>query len=699
LIDRGKVLSSPPSHFGYFMNQIIKPPAHSQVLRYYPHIDGLRAIAVLGVLAYHYGATAISGGFTGVDVFFVISGFLITSDLKNRIEAGTFSIIGFYDRRIRRIVPALLVMLAATSIAGWFLLMPGDYKTLGESASYAAFGLSNLYFLAHSGYFDQVSEMQPLLHTWSLGVEEQFYVAWPVLLWAGMKLIKSKRLFLWLFAAGLALGFAYACRKLGFDPGGDFYLPHPRAWELAIGGILAFVPMIGSRRAIIVAEIVGLALIGWSFFALNAAAPFPGLNAAYACLGAALLLWPKKQDGPLASMLTFKPLRGIGLISYSLYLWHWPVLVLFRNYNNGLMPSPVEAVVLAALSFALAFLSWKFVENPVRDMRPIRWKTVGAGVIACALIAVAGNGIAMSGGFANRLSPEFQSMSSLETMWKWDCPETRSFVGLKTSSCVLGDPWETASSHALLWGDSHALTLAPLLDVAAKGTGTSILILQEATDGVECPAVIDNEKVIRTRPDMPEYSAVCAADRQAATSWLDANPDVDKVIFTGAWPNLSTDIHGPDGQLSRTIGNNLISVGLGDLIDRLSRPGRKFVLIADVPQWPSDPTPCATQMSAGAFRRACPNMVITKAQFDAQQAADQRIFADAAAQHSSNSVAILPGDRLCSSDCVNAVDGQFIYRDDGHLRRNLSLRTKQDLSVMMGLPQIFTTRAGVAAAD
>lgn len=687
------MLSSSPFHFGYFMNQIIMPAAHSQVLRYYPHIDGLRAIAVLGVLAYHYGATAISGGFTGVDVFFVISGFVITAKLKREIEAGEYSVLSFYDSRLRRILPALLVMLITTLAAGWFLLMPGDYADLGQSAAYAAAGLGNFFFFNHTSYFDQASEMQPLLHTWSLGVEEQFYLAWPLLLWLGMKLIKSKRLFLWLFAVGLAIGLAYSVRKVGFDPKGAFYLPLPRAWELAIGGILAFVPMIRSRRLAIVAEAVGLALIGWSFFAINAAAPFPGLNAAYACAGTALLLWPKQETGPLAGMLAMKPLRWIGLISYSLYLWHWPVLVLFRNYNNGLMPNLGEALALSALSICLSALSWRWVEMPFRRFRPMHWRTVGAGFVACAVIAVGGVAVSASAGFPARLPAESLTMSNRDAMWAWPCPETRTFVGLKTSTCVIGDPWETAPRHTLLWGDSHALAIAPALDVAAKGTGNSILIFQEATNGVECPAVIDNVTVVRDRTDIPLYSEVCASDRQMALKWLDRYPDTD-VIFTAAWPNLAPIIHGPDGRLGVEIGNSLIEAGLSRLIDRLTTPERRFTLIADVPQWPADPVPCAARSNGGLLRVPCPNLQITRTQYEGRQAENQQIFADIAARHS-NTQAILPAEAMCAGPtCTTALDGQFLYWDDGHLRRNLSQQAKEDLVGLLGLKRVFSAPEG-----
>jgi peptidoglycan/LPS O-acetylase OafA/YrhL len=159
---------------------------------YRSNIDGLRAVAVIGVVLYHCGAGRLSGGFTGVDIFSVISGFVITAKLRGEIVAGEFAILSFYDGRVRRILPALLTMLAITMAAGWYILLPGDYSDLGESVAYAAFGLGNFFFFWSTGYFDQTSELQPLLHTWSLGVEEQFYVVWPLVLWGASNLTRSR---------------------------------------------------------------------------------------------------------------------------------------------------------------------------------------------------------------------------------------------------------------------------------------------------------------------------------------------------------------------------------------------------------------------------------------------------------------------------------------------------------------------------
>lgn len=490
---------------------------------YRPDIDGLRAVAVVGVVFYHYGAAWLPGGFTGVDVFFVISGYLITTILRREIEAGDFSILGFYDRRIRRIVPALLVVLAATIAAGWFILMPGDYADLGVSAAYAAAGLGNLYFYGNTGYFDQASEMQPLLHTWSLGVEEQFYVLWPVALLTGMSVIKSQRLFIALLSAGALLTFAYAARRVGYDPIGAFYLPHPRAWELAIGALLAFMPAASNRWLSQLMAAFGAALIVWSLLLVTVSDPFPGINAVYACVGAALLIWPKRET-LVTRALSLRPLVGVGLISYSLYLWHWPVLVLYRQYSNNATPTPLEAVVLGCASMGMAYLSWRFVEVPFRKPFSLPWKSVATGAVSVAGVAFVGAALSLTHGVPQRFPIEVQQVLAMEAYdyttdarypacWLGDNDEPRAFA----AECLATRDSDTALTVAV-WGDSHAARLYPgLRNVLPEAVGLTQY----------------------TRNSCPPMSAIrpaCSAGNEAVLTDLGANPP-DVLVMYAAWPN------------------------------------------------------------------------------------------------------------------------------------------------------------------
>ena len=427
---------------------------------YRPDIDGLRAVAVLAVVLYHYGAAWLPGGFTGVDIFFVISGYLITAILRREIHAGHFSVLRFYDRRLRRILPALAVVLISTALAGWFILMPSDYAELGASGAYAMVGLGNLHFFWNTGYFDAAAQMQPLLHTWSLGVEEQFYVVWPLALVAIATTVKRERIRLSLIAALVLAGYAYAAILVPADPMAAFYLPHPRAWELGVGAIVAFAPPVRHSALSEAMSLAGTGLIAWSLLALSSSMPFPGLAATYACVGAALLVWPKMPTA-VGKIMSLRPFVAIGLISYSLYLWHWPLLVLFRHFAMSQMPSVAEASVLVIASVTLAYLTWRFVEAPFRQIRLAPAITVTTAVAAIAMLAVASSSIHLLGGLPQRLQPKDRAIAAYIGYQR---PSVNGPCVISASSptpdCALSP---APSRKVLLFGDSLAGALTQAL--------------------------------------------------------------------------------------------------------------------------------------------------------------------------------------------------------------------------------------------
>lgn len=647
---------------------------------YRPDIDGLRAVAVAGVLLYHYGATWLPGGFTGVDVFFVISGYLITKILIREIEAGEFSVIGFYARRIRRIIPALLVMLTTTLIAGWFILMPGDYADLGTSTAYAALGLGNLYFHSNTGYFDQASGLQPLLHTWSLGVEEQFYVVWPLALLAGLTLLKSRRLFVAILAVGVLLAFYIAARTTVTDPKAAFYLPHLRAWELSIGALLPFLPAVANRWLSRIMAALGAILIAASVLLITAADAFPGLNAAYACVGAALLIWPKAET-LVARALATRPMVAIGLISYSLYLWHWPVLVLFRHYSNGEMPGPAEAFVLGCLSVLLAYCSWRFVEQPFRRAIISPKLYVAAGLASIAAMASAGVWIWRSEGAPQRVTAVL-AMSSLDVMWDWNCPYTIKLGG--TNTCQFGAPWASADVKAVLWGDSHAEHLAPIIEAATAGKPVSTTLLTPCAGSY-------GGSVRRLSVAQPEYVQICEAARARALDFLEQNQDVKLVMFSAAWANVATlashDGSGPD----EATPIELMKSGLVETIEAAAAPGRHFVILADIPSSGVDPALCAISTQSGLLRRRC-TADIGRELFDLHgsiQQVTEPVLASIATERDDTTM-LTPADALCSDvSCIHILNDEPLYRDMGHLRRNLSAKTNRQLADMLGITSIF----------
>jgi len=336
----------------------VRPPvAHG----YRPDIDGLRAVAVRAVVAFHAYAPAAPGGFVGVDIFFVISGYLITSLLAREIDGGTYSTWRFYERRLRRIAPASLVVCAVAAVAAALIYVPSEFELFGESLTASLLIHANIFFYKESGYFAAPEDVMPLLHIWSLSVEEQFYVFFPIVLVLLSKWrIRTPGIFV-LFAAS----FVASCVAVVMSPDAAFYLAQYRAWELLTGSLLALrvVPSPG-RRAADVASWVGGALIAFSIWGLSSRSAFPGWNAAFPCLGAALLIYAGPQ-AMLNRWLSTAPAVGVGLISYSLYLWHWPLLAF--GAAIAMRPlHPQEAAVAVALAFLLAWLSYRFVETPFR---------------------------------------------------------------------------------------------------------------------------------------------------------------------------------------------------------------------------------------------------------------------------------------------------------------------------------------------
>lgn len=647
-------------------------------------IDGLRAVAVLSVLAYHYGAPfpgwlQLPGGFTGVDVFFVISGFLITSILADEIAAGEFSVLGFYDRRIRRIVPALLVMLGVVLLSGYFLLAPGDYKSLASSAAYAAFGLSNFFFLDHTGYFDQSADLLPLIHTWSLAVEEQFYVVWPVALFT--ILAGRARSDFAAVAAIVLIAVAGFCESLlwfGRDPKAAFFLATPRAWELALGAVLVFLPLL-PRRFGEIATVAGLILIGVGFFAVSAQS-FPGHAALYPCVGAALVIWPRRAATATGAWLGY--LSPVGLISYSLYLWHWPVWVMYRVYINNGVPRIREALALAVVSITLAALSYRFVEQPFRKRRWKPVQSVAVGLLACALVFGGASYIERGEGFPARISPGVYAMRSLAAMWDWPCKTTPVAKGMD-SMCTFGAPWEADSDKAILWGDSNAEMLAPLLEQGARQANVSVAYF------APCPAIYDGEAVLTDNEIFPGYGKGCAQSRLQMLNLLSARPDIKKVILAGSWQKLMYDLHGGPQSAGKSQ-EQLLEFALSDIVSRLLSLQKQVVLISTIPQWSHDPLPCA-MLGVGLIRRQCSDQqrYLFKTEIDERQTTSRAVFQGIAAKYP-KAVLIVPDDRLCATEhCITWLAGEYLYRDRGHFRRNLSNETKSQLSKLIGIDRIF----------
>lgn len=503
---------------------------------YRADIDGLRAIAVLSVLLFHLGTPGFSGGFVGVDVFFVISGYLITKLIKDGVEAGTFTFLGFYVRRARRLLPALFTVLAVCYVASFLLLSPEHLKKFGLSAAAASLSMSNIYFWNHSGYFDLADQFEPLLHTWSLSVEEQFYLLFPAFF--VLCLFVAKRAVPFIIALG---GIASLLAAIGMQDGHSevlsewspylselfrdgpttiFYIPIFRAFEFAIGAVFVWIPAI-ERRAVNEGLLAaGLALIGWSIATYDAKMIFPAANALPPCIGAGLCIYAGRAK--LLGLALRNPLSVfIGKISYSVYLVHWPLLIFYRYYVYH-SPTPWENVTIFVASIVLGYVSYRCIEQPFRrsNNRPSFGVIVGYASIGVN-IALAGYVINSENGWTWRLDPNAQvimdqrysvgSGKAADYMGSLDCPDLCEFGNLNNEKIVI------------VAGDSHVdqytkalKTLAPHLHFKLIQAGSCFI-----------------GSNLRSRP-RGVMTAICHNAEAEMKKWI-ADPRVVAVVHAQRW--------------------------------------------------------------------------------------------------------------------------------------------------------------------
>jgi len=494
-----------------------------------PDIDGLRALAVGPVVIFHLAQSVLPGGFVGVDIFFVISGYLISRNIFRQAAEGRFSIRSFYEHRLRRIFPAYFAVLLAVFAVALIHEMPPDTVALGKSLLAALGSVTNFFFWATTNYFEQPAEKLPLLHTWSLSVEEQFYLLFPAMILLVHQ--RGQAWMQWCVLIVFAMSLAISIPGAFLYPTATFYLLPTRAWELMTGTILALGVFPDLRNDVYraIAATVGLGLIVLSMMLLSPQTPFPGLAAIPPCLGAALIIFAGSSGSTLVTkLLSLKPLVFIGLISYSLYLWHWPLLALQRADMLFFEPQSklAERSILLAMSLLLATASWWFIERPTRNRTIVSTRALVSTALLATVTLVAGaTTLILTDGLPARYAPQTVKLASylnydqrpqfLEGQCFLDL--TADFSKFDKSLCLPNKP---NAPNYILFGDSHAAHLASGLREALPDAN----ILQ--VTGVQCPPLLARQ---------PNISRSCPNMIKLASEILPKERKIDKVWLSAAW--------------------------------------------------------------------------------------------------------------------------------------------------------------------
>jgi peptidoglycan/LPS O-acetylase OafA/YrhL len=615
--------------------------------KYRPDIDGLRAVAVLPVVFYHAGLPGFSGGFVGVDIFFVISGFLITGIVWSEMRTGTFSLQNFYIRRVKRIFPALFTVLFFCSIAAYFLLIPDDLVAFGKSVSATVLFFSNLYLVKQANYFAAPAADNPLLHTWSLSVEEQFYAVWPLVLLVLGHTVSTRRIPYIIVALAL-ISLIFAEARMPNYQKDAFYLPWCRGWELFLGAALAVSPAI-FRPGLFATGFgcAGLAGIALAVSFYDSSTRFPGLTALLPCLGAALIIATGERANPVSRILSIEPLRRIGLISYSLYLIHWPLLSFAHLYLNEEL-SLTQRLLIVSISFLLAFLSWRFIETPCRTARLPSWQVFGAAAAATGCLYLAGLVFYSANGFPSRVNETVLQTVAL-SMERHDSKYCRDIVIPEAAggaiACEFGEN-AGGSYDFILWGDSHAHHFTPAIGALAKARGLSGVLLHKAA----CHPFLDD----------PSTSKDCRKFNSAIARWINDHP-IKLAILGGRWGSHRKDFKWFIGQRNPKENKG----GLAKTLAFLNSRGIAVSVLDQVPEFPQPVNLCVAR--ARYYNRGIkPCVTMPVERFRSSHRDLDRYFAFLKTEYSF-SVASVAG-ALCDGEECRAMDGStFIMMDANHL--------------------------------
>ncbi|WGL17991.1 acyltransferase family protein [Microbulbifer bruguierae] len=645
---------------------------------YRPDIDGLRALAVMPVVLGHAGFPGFSGGFIGVDVFFVISGFLITGILLREISADDFSVARFYERRARRILPALFAMMLACVVMGWLLMPPEALGALGRSVMATILFLSNAWFARSTeDYFGTDAEWEPLLHTWSLSVEEQFYLVFPLLLWLLARRSKTSTVSGVAMVTGVSLLFSIWQTRA--DPTAAYFLTPARVWELGAGALLAMGVLPGVRRRAVAEciSVTGLLMIIFGVILYGPQTPFPGAAALLPVTGAIALIWSGSVSNNRVSQLLGSRIPvGIGLISYSLYLWHWPVLVGARLLQGSSHLATAGALIAVAISLVLAWISWKFIEQPFRggsNARVSKLVLVRLSAFGAILFLATGSAIKAFDGFPGRL-PEAHLAVYQQAFTGIDRQERCMKRTPATELCSIGSfpDGSQQSSSLFLWGDSHAAAWLPGFDhllethkytgMAALKSGCPPLLglrRQDKSASHRCDQFNDQVlALLQSREDLP----VVVLAARWALAVEKTRPEGGEGMQLASVKSFTAPIPAWAAQATDTHRAALVAHRLDQTVAAIRATGREVVLIKGVPEIghsvPAD-------LAKAAFTETAVSEGPAASRVEARQRQADEIIELIAERHGAHTVN--PRRLMCDDNCRIAINSQLLYRDDDHL--------------------------------
>ena len=647
---------------------------------YRPDIDGLRAIAVLAVVLFHLFPRHVKGGFVGVDIFFVISGFLISGIILDSLQKRSFSYAGFYARRIKRIFPALAIVLACCLLIGWAIDFPAEFRLLGQHVVAAAGFFANIQFWRESGYFDQSVTTKPLLHLWSLGVEEQFYLVWPLVLaslypvrrfWRALVAITVAS-----FAANLALTYRFESAA--------FYLPFTRLWELTLGSVLACYAARSDGRVSRspkpmnhIVSIAGLALILFAIIFITGGTGFPGWPATLPVVGAFLLIAAGPDAWINNVILSRRPLVWIGLISYPLYLWHWPLLTFASSLG---IQSPWARIGIAGVSIVLSWLTYRLIETPVRLGPAARWKPI---VCLTSLAAVASVGAII---WRTDLSPVRLAappfggdLADNSSSYYRPCSDPVKRIDPPLNLC--SETIESPASAAV-FGDSHADSI--FHGIAQEDRQRNWLLIGNSScpplNGVSVNFRLDTANLLQCRPRM-----------EAATRYIVDEEKIGTVVlaFFGAY-FLDSDVaadhlenqYGPSAvslsssETNLTSKRDLFFYGLEKTVTILQSARKRVVLLLDTPEWPFFPRDAIRLCRTCGLLNLGPRIPLQPV-LDRQS--ELRAAAQKLKQRFPELSVIDPLRILCGRDCPLIMGDTLLYRDSHHLSKRGSRLVAREL--------------------